>query len=698
MAMNEEGLKMKIKISIPECSINNEYQYMSTLRGKDEKLEFPLFTIGRDSYVIESYMEINVDSEFVCNVHIGRYSSIARDTVFMVDQNHDHRRVCQGRISGGDYLMLEFVRRNGQIVIMNDCWIGEASMIMSGVTIGNGAVIAAGSVVNEDVPAYAIVAGNPAKIIGYRFSPEQIRELEEIRWWNWDEEKVRSNAKLLNGDVDEFIKTFKAEAKQKQVKNIDIPSIPARNQSGRRYLYIPDFEQDYPTYQHVMESFARSHEGSDDELLLFVRDDEYINDKLEILNILFERYSDVNCFVNLFEGSENDLEGLIRQSDYYITNRNKDVVYLMDMADKYGVKVLSGVDIPVFEGEKELKHIVRTRGRDKHFFNTLIVITPQDCKRLLKLYPRLVDGMRCGEISFVGTPEVGEIVNGDPMLRGRVSSIDENSIIPFDEVHSVIKKRMTDLLAGRELPRGITGWYYQQFLKMQYANLCEDEYYMAWDGDTILCGELNMFDEKTDKPYLDLKQEYHKEYFDTLEIILPEYKKAIKKSFISEHMLFKTSIMRQLIADIEANDKIPGTKFWEKIINAIPEDKIQSSAFSEFETYGTYAVTNYPDEYVFRNWHSFRLGGAFYSVDTISDRDFKWLSKDFSSISFEKGHTVREDNANLFDNPYYQEKLTPRQMLEAAQMEYTDGYKEVWDDDAEANVLSGQYNNSENAT
>ncbi len=319
-------------------------------------------------------------------------------------------------------------------------------------------------------------------------------------------------------------------------------------------------------------------------------------------------------------------------------------------------------------------------------FKTLVVITPNDCRRLVTLYPKLVENIPYGKICYIGTSEVGDIVKSNPLICNNVEHIPEDNIILFSDVHTCVASRMEHILSGRDLPRGITGWYYQQFLKMQYSLICDDEYYMVWDGDTIPCKVVNMFNENSGQPYFDMKHEYHAEYFETLSIILPGFRKMIERSFISEHMLIKTSVMRELISEIEGNDKIPGTKFWEKILNAIPEEKIQESAFSEFETYGTYVAIKHPSMYKLREWHSFRQGGNFFSIDTISDRDFQWLSKDFDAISFEKGHTVREDNANLFDNPYYQEKLTAKQMLQAAQMEYTDGYKEVWDDSDGTNV------------
>nr|WP_297705541.1 DUF6492 family protein [uncultured Butyrivibrio sp.] len=336
---------------------------------------------------------------------------------------------------------------------------------------------------------------------------------------------------------------------------------------------------------------------------------------------------------------------------------------------------------------------------NRNHFDVLIVVTPSDCKRLLNLYPRLIDNFKYGKLVFIGAPEVGEIVLNDEVLKEHVKWVDENELISFDEVHTCMSKKLEPVIGSESLPRGITGWYYQQFLKMQYAYSCKDEYYMVWDGDTVPCREINMFSGETGQPYLDLKHEHHPEYFDTMGKILPGFRKVIERSFISEHMLMKCDIMKALIDEIEKNDSIPGTKFWEKIINCIEPDKIYDSAFSEFETYGTFVALRFPSVYKLREWHSFRLGGSFFDKDTICDRDFEWLSRDFDAISFEKGQNVREDNKNFFDNPEYQKKLSAKKMLQLAQMEYKDGYKEVWEDDMQlqqgANVTIGGFHNSE---
>jgi virginiamycin A acetyltransferase len=94
----------------------------------------------------------------------------------------------------------------GDIVIENDVWIGANSTIMSGITIHNGAIIAAGSTVTKDVPPYAIVAGNPGKVVKYRFNRKQIEDLLEISWWDWDENKIKESAMTIwSKDIDFFI-------------------------------------------------------------------------------------------------------------------------------------------------------------------------------------------------------------------------------------------------------------------------------------------------------------------------------------------------------------------------------------------------------------------------------------------------------------------------------------------------------------
>ena len=97
------------------------------------------------------------------------------------------------------------------VIIGSDCWIGDGAFIVSGVTIGDGAVVLAHAVVTKDVPPYAIVGGVPAKIIRYRYTEEQILKLIKIRWWEKDISWIKRHSNLFL-NIDDLFKEFSNEA------------------------------------------------------------------------------------------------------------------------------------------------------------------------------------------------------------------------------------------------------------------------------------------------------------------------------------------------------------------------------------------------------------------------------------------------------------------------------------------------------
>lgn len=99
------------------------------------------------------------------------------------------------------------------VTIGHDVWIGFGATIMQGVTIGHGAVIAARAVVTHDVPPYGIAAGNPARIVGKRFTDDQIGRLLAIAWWDWPKARVDAEMPaLLREPVDAFIARLEGAA------------------------------------------------------------------------------------------------------------------------------------------------------------------------------------------------------------------------------------------------------------------------------------------------------------------------------------------------------------------------------------------------------------------------------------------------------------------------------------------------------
>lgn len=108
-------------------------------------------------------------------------------------------------------------RKNGKVIIGNDVWIGTNVTILPSVTIGNGAIIEAGSVITKDIPDYAVVAGTPAKIIKYRFSEEEITLLNASQWWNWSDEAIKEHISEFS-DKREFFNTLKSISENKNHK------------------------------------------------------------------------------------------------------------------------------------------------------------------------------------------------------------------------------------------------------------------------------------------------------------------------------------------------------------------------------------------------------------------------------------------------------------------------------------------------
>ncbi len=345
-----EDKDMALNVNIPEYTIHSNEELAKDL-FKDGK-QFPVLFIDRDSYIGSADIMTSLDEKCIYNLNIGRYCSLANNITFMIDLNHDYRRVCQGRITGVPYKRPDFCKRKGQIIIMNDVWIGESATVLGGVTIGNGAVVAANSVVTKDVPSYAIVAGNPARIVGYRFEEEQISALNTIRWWNWAEEKVVANGEALYGDIDSFIQQHMPVAKEEldMVEPVEIQTIEKQNSGeDKKLLYIPDFEQSYPTYLNVIDAFVKKYSDTNYELLMYIEEDDLLQEKLSVLDMIFAQYEDANCYINLYIGKVQDERSLFCQVDGFITSRSKENVARMDMADLYGIPVISGVDAPIFD-------------------------------------------------------------------------------------------------------------------------------------------------------------------------------------------------------------------------------------------------------------------------------------------------------------------------------------------------------------
>ncbi len=138
-------------------------------------------------------------------LRIGKFCQIASDVTFIMNgANHLNSGISSYPFSifghdWSDAMEGKAYPNKSDTIVGNDVWIGYGVTIMPGIEIGHGAIIATKSVVTKDVPSYAIVGGNPAKVIKYRYTDEEIHKLLKLQWWNWPIEKITKNVKNLTG-------------------------------------------------------------------------------------------------------------------------------------------------------------------------------------------------------------------------------------------------------------------------------------------------------------------------------------------------------------------------------------------------------------------------------------------------------------------------------------------------------------------
>ena len=146
-------------------------------------------SFGDYSYVVN-------DSD-VIYATVGKFCSIAAHTR-LNPGNHPLDRVMLSHVGyrssayglGPDDTAFFGWRRSTPVTLGHDVWIGHGAVVLPGVSIGNGAAVSAGAIVTRDVPAFAVVAGNPARVLRHRFVPDVIAGLQRIAWWDWPHERI----------------------------------------------------------------------------------------------------------------------------------------------------------------------------------------------------------------------------------------------------------------------------------------------------------------------------------------------------------------------------------------------------------------------------------------------------------------------------------------------------------------------------
>lgn len=195
---DRETVYLKNAIDNPNIQIGDYTIYNDFVHDPREFLKNNVlyhYPINKDRLIIGKFCSIACGAKFLFNSANHKMASLSTYTfpLFFEEWGLEKENVAQAWDQKGD------------IIIGNDVWIGYEAVILSGVTIGDGAVIGCRAVVTKDVPPYTIVGGVPAKPIRKRFDEETIKELQKIKWWDWPEEKIAGKIPAIQaGDLKEL--------------------------------------------------------------------------------------------------------------------------------------------------------------------------------------------------------------------------------------------------------------------------------------------------------------------------------------------------------------------------------------------------------------------------------------------------------------------------------------------------------------
>ena len=181
----------KPNIQVDDYTIYNDFVNDPCDFGNNNVLYH--YPVNNDKLIIGKFCSIACGAKFMFTSGNHSLKSLSTYTfpIFFDEWGLDSKNICDAWENKGD------------IVIGNDVWIGYEAVVMSGVKIGDGAIIGTRAVVTKDVPPYTVVGGVPAKQIRKRFDDKTIEKLQSLEWWNWNEDKIKRNISAIqSGDID----------------------------------------------------------------------------------------------------------------------------------------------------------------------------------------------------------------------------------------------------------------------------------------------------------------------------------------------------------------------------------------------------------------------------------------------------------------------------------------------------------------
>lgn len=436
---------------VSEISVKPTLGTSKICYGEDSELVG--VTIGTGTYIGKARIEFGNTSSHVL---IGNYCSMGVRIVFEVGMNHEYNYVTTYPVEDfekNDGINRFYSVNKNQIIIGNDVWIGSDVIVLGGVHIGNGAVIGAGAVVAKDVPPYAVVVGNPARIIKYRFDEGVICRLQKIKWWYWPYEKIKEKYPLMK-DIDKFLKDCGDNTPKGYTD--EMVQILKELKADGYYVYymVADFQISEQIWRSVLKEYLESF--SDENKVILLMEVMGVNKEscLAEMSAMVEEAGDNAPVVVPHEGQNMICPELFKLVDTFITNKSEYSSVVVDFMSDIEGEVVYALDNGghIFEKKKVPKDGQKSAGMMANKgSSSLQRMTLAEKKEMVD---EIISAQRQGIRSFIGKNSLDEAF--DALLELTQTMCEYNQIYTDDELEDDLvrleKMIPAEVIAGDNQP------------------------------------------------------------------------------------------------------------------------------------------------------------------------------------------------------------------------------------------------------
>lgn len=410
------------QLPTPACAIQrDDGQVVLTAGSRSQLLSGTIASTNDDAHIL-----------------IGRYASLGRNITFDMEDRASRASAAAYPFSFWSPSPAEDVPERRQIIIGNDVRIESNVIFRGGITVGNGAIVRAGAVLMEDVPPYAVVEGNPARVAGYRFDVDTIRQLQRIKWWNWPEEDIRKNIHILADNVDAFLMKFQPPVHEISDETVEILR-EFKEQGYRVYYFVPDVDSPEGIWRKVIRAYLSAYTANDKTALLLSLSGENAEAVTAKIQPLMNTMGENAPLILTHTWNEEHLGRIFSYVDDLITTKDGISSVCVDYASHENVRVSYGCDDKeqIFPREKEID------------ISVCVLSYQPDYEKLFATLTSIVQQVHCSFEIIIGDDGTPNFPQEEIELWLRQQGCRDFTILHSTENHGTVRNMMQMLSAAR---------------------------------------------------------------------------------------------------------------------------------------------------------------------------------------------------------------------------------------------------------